>query len=225
MDGPAPDRVRRAAVHHALGDAHRLLIVDVLAWSDRTPGELRDLTGLSSNLLAFHLDVLEDAGVVARHASQGDGRRRYVRLLDGPAADLAVPADLPPAATAVLFVCTHNSARSQLAAAAWHARTGHPATSAGTAPAAAVHPLAVRAGRAHGLDLRDATPTPWSEVAVAPDLVVSVCDRARESALPPNVAHVHWSIPDPADGQADDFDAVTVDIIRRVDRLARQVAA
>lgn len=224
MVGSDTDRDRRAAVHAALGDPHRLQIVDALAWSDHTPGELRDLTGLPSNLLAFHLEVLEGAGVVERHASQGDGRRRYVRLLDGPAADHAVPTEVPPA-TAVLFVCTHNSARSQLAAAAWHARTGHPASSAGTDPAPAVHPLAVRAGRDQGLDLRSATPTSWSDLDGHPDLVVSVCDRARESALPPGVAHVHWSIPDPADGVADDFDAVTVDIIRRVDRLARQVAA
>src|SRR5690554_1955158 len=70
----------RAAVHRALGDEHRLRLLDYLEGSDRTPGELCELNGLSSNLLAFHLGILEDARVVERRRSEGDARRRYVRL-------------------------------------------------------------------------------------------------------------------------------------------------
>ena len=54
----------RAQRHAALGERHRLQVVDALRLSDRTPSELRDLTGLSSNHLAFHLDVLEEAGLL-----------------------------------------------------------------------------------------------------------------------------------------------------------------
>ncbi|MGD9997696.1 MAG: ArsR/SmtB family transcription factor, partial [Ilumatobacteraceae bacterium] len=53
----------RAAVHAALGEPARLAIVEALVTSDRSPKELGDRLGLPSNLLAHHLEVLEDAGV------------------------------------------------------------------------------------------------------------------------------------------------------------------
>ena len=64
----------------------------------------------------------------------------------------------------VLFVCTRNSARSQLAAAAWARRSGIPAASAGTEPADRVHPRAVRVARRHGLAI---DPTRTAAVAYA----------------------------------------------------------
>lgn len=215
---------RRAGVHHALGDVHRLRIVDALRLSDRTPSELRESTGLSSNLLAFHLDVLEDAGVVARHGSQGDRRRRYVCLRDD------VLATVEPETTMaldgpVLFVCSGNSARSQLAAALWTARTGGDALSAGADPAPAVHRYAVEVARRHGLDLGGARPRGYADVRVRPDLVVSVCDRAREAGLPFDAPVLHWSVPNPANGGLDDFEAAYGQLSRRVDRLAGAVAA
>lgn len=216
-------RDERAAVHHALGDVHRLEIVDALWLSDRTPTELRKVTGLSSNLLAFHLGVLEEAGVIDRHPSQGDRRRRYVSL------SAAAVQDAPPGrelvADPVLFVCTHNSARSQLAASLWMARTGRTALSAGTDPAADVHPLAVDVAAAHGLDVSAMRPQPYEAVEVTPSLVVSVCDRARETALPFDAPLLHWSVPDPAGGGRDHFEMAFSLIRRRVERLASQVAA
>lgn len=136
MNTEAEDRalVRRAAIHRALADEHRLTIVDLLWRSDATPAELQAATGLPSNLLAFHLGALETAGLVARHASLGDGRRRYVTLQ--PAAIPHVGAVEPLMVACVLFVCTHNAARSQLAAALWRHRGGgeaaQPSTSAYT---------------------------------------------------------------------------------------------
>ena len=53
------DVAHRAALHAALGEPLRLAIVDDLAVSDRSPGELGERHGLSANLLAHHLDVLE----------------------------------------------------------------------------------------------------------------------------------------------------------------------
>jgi ArsR family transcriptional regulator, arsenate/arsenite/antimonite-responsive transcriptional repressor / arsenate reductase (thioredoxin) len=213
-----PDRAHRAAIHHALGDEHRLAIVDALRLSDHTPSDLRDHTGLASNLLAFHLGVLEGAGVIERTPSQGDARRRYVRLC------VAALRSLTPAGSVladdVLFVCTRNSARSQLAAALWERRTGRPAGSAGHQPADAVHPLAVATARRHGIDLTGVRPHGYGEVVGVPDLIVSVCDRAREAGLPFDAPTLHWSVPDPADGGAEEFEAAFEDLATRIDVLA-----
>ncbi|MGB8860740.1 MAG: helix-turn-helix domain-containing protein, partial [Ilumatobacteraceae bacterium] len=123
----------RAAMHSALGEPARLAIVDALMVSDRSPKELGERLGIPSNLLAHHLAVLQEVGLIVRCSSAGDGRRKYVRLLRQPLSKLAVRGSLPGGD--VLFLCSHNSARSQLAAALWTARTGRPATSAGTHPA------------------------------------------------------------------------------------------
>ena len=56
--------VRRAALHAALGDPGRLTIVDTLAWGEASPGELAAQLGMTSNLLAHHLRVLEEVGLV-----------------------------------------------------------------------------------------------------------------------------------------------------------------
>jgi len=108
--------VRRAALHAALGDPGRLTIVDTLAWGEASPGELAAQLGMTSNLLAHHLRVLEDAGLLTRHRSEGDRRRSYVALRRA-ALDLLTPAGPAVTAERVVFVCTHNSARSQLAEA------------------------------------------------------------------------------------------------------------
>lgn len=184
---------------------------------------MRELTGLPSNLLAFHLDALEEVGLIERHRSQGDGRRRYVSLRSETLDEIDVGGRLPDGL--VLFVCTHNSARSQLASALWTQRTGRQSLSAGTDPAEAVHPLAVEVARIHGLDLSDARPRSYQDLEVTPQLVVSVCDRARESGLPFNVPLLHWSVADPAGGGVSEFESAYGTISRRVDRLAQQVAA
>jgi ArsR family transcriptional regulator, arsenate/arsenite/antimonite-responsive transcriptional repressor / arsenate reductase (thioredoxin) len=216
---------RRAAVHHALGEPHRLAIVDALRLSDRSPSELAALTGLGSNLLAFHLGVLQEAEVIERVVSEGDARRRYVHLESDVLAALTPRPSL--AADDVLFVCTANSARSQLAAALWQRRTGRPARSAGSAPATAVHPLAVATAAAHGLDLAAAVPRGYDALGAVPDLVVSVCDRAREGGLPFDVPALHWSVPDPVSGDRAAFEAAFDELDARVAVLAatRQVAA
>jgi protein-tyrosine-phosphatase len=214
----------RARVHAALGDEHRLAIVDALWGSDLTPSELGEVAGLPSNLLAFHLDVLEDAGLVARHRSQGDGRRRYVILRPEPLSWLGIGAPASDEGL-VLFVCMHNAARSQLAAALWTARTGRRSLSAGTEPAARVHPRAIEVGRAHGLDLSGATPRSYRDIDETPELVVSVCDRARESDLPFTTPRLHWSVPDPDGHGRAAFDRAFAMIAERVDRLTVPAAA
>jgi protein-tyrosine-phosphatase len=214
---------RRATVHRALADEHRLAIVDALWSSDHTPAELQTLTGLRSNLLAFHLDVLERAGLVTRHPSQGDRRRRYLTLQ--PAAVPHVRPVAPLAVSCVLFVCTHNAARSQFAAALWEQRTRQHAMSAGTQPAQRVHPHAVAVAADHGLDLSGANPKHFSDIDMTPDLIVSVCDLAYESQWNIDAPRRHWSIPDPVGGDRHVFEAAFDTIADRIDRLATQVAA
>lgn len=214
---------RRVAVHRALADEHRLAIVDALWSSDRTPAELQTLTGLRSNLLAFHLDVLEQAGLIGRHPSQGDRRRRYLTL--HPAAVPHVGPVAPLVAHWVLFICTHNAARSQFAAALWAQRTRRRALSAGTQPAERVHPHALAVAANHGLDLSGARPKHVSDIDVTPDLIVSVCDRANETEWNLGAPRRHWSIPDPVGGERPMFEAAFDAIAGRIDRLATQAAA
>ena len=220
---------RRAAVHAALGEPVRLAIVDRLGPGDSSPGELAEAVGLASNLLAHHLKVLDEAGVIRRVRSEGDKRRNYVKLcLDDPvvwAAAQAGLANLFPAGAVprVVFVCTANSARSQLAAARWNAISPVPAASAGTHPAVRVHPRATRTGRRHGLALGRVKPVGLREVVRDGDLVVAVCDNVHEE-LDPGRERLHWSIPDPVRVDTDDaFEAAYADISRRVERLAAAV--
>ena len=210
---PRPGLVERAARHAALGEPARLAIVDELLASDRSPGELAERLGVPTNLLAHHLDVLERAGLIERSASAGDGRRKYVRLRHGALAGLAVGVTSPRGP--MLFLGTHNSARSQLAAALWEARTGRRASSAGTDPAPRVHRGALAAARRAGLSLRDAVPTAIARIP-ANAQVVTVCDRVHEE-LEPDPGWWHWSIPDPvSEGDPHAFDAVVAELEARI---------
>lgn len=214
--GQAMDRGRRARLHSALGEEHRLGIVDELATSDRSPSELAQLIGLPTNLLAHHLDVLEEVGLIERFVSSGDRRRRYVRLIRDPLATLGLATTRPTGP--LLFVCSHNSARSQLAAALWRHRIGGPAQSAGTHPADRVHPGAVAAAARAGLDLTKSRPQP---IRTPPPgtAVVTVCDQAHEE-LDPEPGWWHWSIPDPTETATDAaFDAVIANLEMRMTTL------
>ena len=119
----------------------------------------------------------------------------------------------------VLILCTGNSCRSQMAEGwinhelgiAWEAR------SAGTKPAAGVHPLAVRAMIEVGIDISSGEPEsvvgyldgPW-------DLVITVCDSAKETCpvFPRPVEQIHISFPDPA--EAEGTEAERMEVFRRV---------
>ncbi len=103
----------------------------------------------------------------------------------------------------VLFLCTHNSSRSQMAEGLLRARGG-PAFlvfSAGTEPRV-VHPLAIRAMQELGIDISNQTAKSVETFASVPpmDLVITVCSEAQE-ACPffPNARHqAHWGFPDPS---------------------------
>src|ERR1035438_1126286 len=85
------DVAARAAVHAALADPARLLITDTLAVGDVSPSELAAMLAMPSNLLAHHLHVLEQAGLLTRRRSEGDRRRSYLRLVPGALDSLSRP--------------------------------------------------------------------------------------------------------------------------------------
>jgi ArsR family transcriptional regulator, arsenate/arsenite/antimonite-responsive transcriptional repressor / arsenate reductase (thioredoxin) len=214
--------MRRVQIHAALADPGRLAIVDRLLLADASPSELQAALSMSSSLIAHHLGVLEGAGVVRRVRSEGDRRRSYLQLIP-ESMDLLVPSTAWRAER-VLFVCTQNSARSQLAVAVWIRRSSLLATSAGTHPAADVHPWAVAAAARRKLSMRPHPPRHVDDVIRPTDVVIAVCDNAHEE-LPADSRRLHWSIPDPVRiGRVDAFDRALDELIVRIDHLAPTLA-
>jgi arsenate reductase (thioredoxin) len=105
----------------------------------------------------------------------------------------------------VLFLCTHNSARSQMAEGLLRARGGsrYMALSAGT-EARGVHPLAVQVMAEWGIDISEAaghcSKSLQEFIGQPMDLVVTVCDEAAEACpfFPGARRQLHWSFPDPS---------------------------
>ena len=188
-----------------LADDLRWRLASELRWGDRTVGELVERTGASQNLVSYHLGLLRAAGLVRVHRSDADGRASYYALdvatLQATLGGLSRQLGEPLRATDIAFVCTHNQARSQMAEA-WLRHLAGPAIrarSAGVDPRP-LHPLAVQVMAEVGVDIRAQQPK-GLELLLAdpPEVVVTVCDRARE-ACPPTlgVPHLHWSLPSPA---------------------------
>ncbi|AKV85466.1 ArsR family transcriptional regulator [Microbacterium sp. CGR1] len=212
----------RAAKHAALSDPSRLRIVDRLTLGDLSPTEIGVALGLPSNLITHHLNVLESVGMVSRSRSEADKRRSYVHLTDDALHGLTP--GRAERASRVVFVCTANSARSQLAAALWSTHSSIPASSGGTHPAERIDPGAVAAADRHSLALRDESPQALTSILNDSDFVVTVCDSAHEEI---GVAgHLHWSIPDPVRiGTDDAFDTTFDELERRIAELAPRLAA
>ena len=130
----------------------------------------------------------------------------------------------------VLFVCTGNSARSQMAEAILNAKgKGRiQAASAGSQPAARVNPYALDTLREYGVPWSGHLPRSIEGLEREPwDHVITVCDRAKEACpiFPGRPALAHWSIPDPAEVEGDEatkraaFRAAFLDLSRRIDLL------
>lgn len=128
--------------------------------------------------------------------------------------------------TRVLFLCTGNSARSQMAQALLRELGGeaYEVDSAGTRPAERVHPLAVAEMADRGIDITAARPRHLDDLPdLDYDLVITVCDRAREECpYLPGARMLHWGFPDPAAAEGDEaerrrvFNRVAADIERRL---------
>lgn len=184
--------------HQALADESRLAIAQALLTRDLAPGEIAERWRLSTSLVAHHLNVLAEAGLVVRRRGEHDGRKSYIALRhDDPDAvalvSVGTPAIVPPGR--LVFVCTRNSARSKLAAAWWRRMSEVPAVDAGTEPAAAPHPWALRTASRHGLAV-DRAMRGVGDTVRSDDLVIAVCDHVHET-LPRRLSRWHWSVPDP----------------------------
>jgi protein-tyrosine-phosphatase/DNA-binding transcriptional ArsR family regulator len=200
----------------AAGHPVRWRLLGELARSDRPVRELTERLGEQQSLVSYHLGLLRKAELVRARRSTADGRDVYYRLdltrcgrllaaAGGalhPGLHYTPPATPAPAAARVLFLCTGNSSRSQLAEALLRDRSGGAvaAFSAGSRPKP-IHPNAVAAMADRGIDLGAARPKHLDEFAGHRFThVITLCDRVREVCpeFPGPPAAVHWSIPDPA---------------------------
>lgn len=222
MDTESVEFRSRLAKHAALADPARLKIVDLLTLGDLSPGELQAELGMPSNLVSHHLRALEYAGLTIRHRSEADRRRSYIRLAPGSLEGLLPGAE--HGARRILFVCTRNSARSQLATALWQQVSEIPSTSAGTHPADRIAQGAIDVARRHGVDLAGLPPRRLDQVAGEGDFIVTVCDSAHEELA--DLGGVHWSVPDPLRlGTEEAFEMAFSNIAHRINDLAPRVLA
>lgn len=208
------------------GHRVRWQLLSELARSDRQVRELTDLIGQRQSLTSYHLGQLRAGGLVTMRRSSADKRDTYYRLDLAACRELLTeagaalhpglrlaPAGLaPPTGDAgrgsegspvrVLFLCTGNSARSQMAEVILEQLAGArvDVVSAGSHPKG-LHPDAVRVMRERGTDITGRRSKHLSEFAEREfDYVISLCDRVRE-VCPEFLGHptvAHWSMPDPA---------------------------
>ena len=228
-----------------LADRHRWWILRELSRSDRRVGELVQMLGAPQNLVSYHLAQLRDGGLVTSRRSSADGRdtyyrvdlRRFGNVLCEAAASLQAGLQLnvvPPDVHAprrgrkpvVLFLCTGNSARSQMAEALTEHLSGGAvrARSAGSHPKT-VHPNAVRVMAERGVDISDRAAKHFSRFAsVDFDKVITLCDKVREICPefpgPPPAAH--WSMPDPA-AEGDNDKATYRAFVHAADELEERI--
>jgi ArsR family transcriptional regulator, arsenate/arsenite/antimonite-responsive transcriptional repressor / arsenate reductase (thioredoxin) len=211
-----------------MGHDLRWQLMAALARSDRQVQELARLLDQPQNLVSYHLKRLRSLDLVRERRSAADGRDIYYNLNFEQVRELYVasaaalhpalveteqlPADAAQRVRAqpvrILFLCTENSARSQMAEGILR-QLSHgqvDAFSAGSAPAP-VHPDAVRALSEMGIDIS-------GQIAKSIDVfrgqsfdyIVTVCDRVREAcpSFPDDPQRIHWSFPDPAASAGDE---------------------
>jgi protein-tyrosine-phosphatase/DNA-binding transcriptional ArsR family regulator len=228
-----------------VADPHRWQLLGELARSDRRVGELTELLGKAQNLVSYHLGELRSAGLVSARRSSADRRDTYYRVDLMRCSELLCAAGMalqpglrlgmlpteptrrrPTRAPRVLFLCTGNSARSQMAEALLQDRSGHviEARSAGSHPKA-LHPNAVRVMAEHGIDISGRPTKHLSRFARTRfDRVITLCDKVRESCpeFPCQPATAHWSMPDPA-AEADSDEASYQAFRRTADELETRI--
>jgi ArsR family transcriptional regulator, arsenate/arsenite/antimonite-responsive transcriptional repressor / arsenate reductase (thioredoxin) len=231
------------------GHPIRWRLLSELALSDRQVRELTALADQPQNLVSYHLGKLRAGGLVVMRRSSADGRDAYYsidlvrcgELLAAAGAALhpglrliAPPPEPDGVRASVLFLCTGNSARSQMAQAICEQLAGGALTaaSAGSHPKP-LHPNAVRVMRERGIDISSRQSRHFSALDGRQfDYVVSLCDRVREACPefpgPPEL--VHWSIPDPAAAGGSDaetypaFRALAADLETRIGFLLSRIA-
>jgi len=209
----APEFVRLA------GHPLRWRLLQELVQSDRAVRELTARLDEPQSLVSYHLRLLRDGGLVRSRRSSADGRDAYYAVdltecrerLQATGAALhpalwlvptAAPDRLPGLEPRVLFLCTGNSARSQMAEALLDHVSGGSvsAASAGSHPKQ-LHPNAVKVMRKRGIDISTNRTKHLDEfVDQRFDTVITLCDKVREICpeFPSHPDLVHWSMADPA---------------------------
>jgi len=220
----------------AAGHPLRWRLLTELARGDRQVHELTALVGQPQNLVSYHLGKLRRAALVTARRSSADRRDTYytldlarcsAMLADAggvlhPGLRLVPRSPVAAEGARVLFLCTGNSSRSQMAEALLRHRTGGAvrAFSAGSNPKP-IHPYAVAALADRGVELGAARSKHLSEFAGERfDRVITLCDRVREVCpeFPGHPSPTHWSVPDPASDPAGRpaFDRVAAELGERL---------
>jgi protein-tyrosine-phosphatase/DNA-binding transcriptional ArsR family regulator len=229
-----------------VADPRRWQLLAALAAGDRRVGELTELTGAPQSLVSYHLAQLRAAGLISARRSSADRRDTYyraelarcgelfgqasaslhpgLRLVPAPPAPMGRPRRRKPR---VLFLCTGNSARSQMAEALLEARSGGTieARSAGSHPKV-LHPNAVRVMNERGIGIAGRPTKHLSRFARSRfDRVITLCDKVKEICpeFPGQPAVAHWSMADPAVGSDDD--ATYPAFVRTADEIDHRVGA
>ena len=225
------------------GHPLRWRLLGELGRSDLRVNELTGRVGEPQNLVSYHLGKLRNAGLVSARSSSADGRDSYYsvdlvqfrELLAAAGSALHAGLVLAPASSLpirrerVLFLCTGNSARSQIAEALARARSGGQieAYSAGSHPKE-LHADAVRVMKdEYKMNLRGHRAKHLREFAGERfHRVITLCDKVREvcPSFPGRPATAHWSMADPS--VADDGYAAFQRTARELDtRIGFLVAA
>ncbi|HVN55747.1 MAG TPA: helix-turn-helix domain-containing protein [Anaerolineaceae bacterium] len=213
------DEAKAPEILGLLSNDLRWNILKELAASDLRVQEICQRLGQPQNLVSYHLQKLRDHSLVREHQSIADGRETYyginlseVREQIKAAGDLlhasifsSSTAKFPTAPLRVLFICTHNSARSQMAEGLLRSRSRNQiqAFSAGVDPLP-VNTLAARVMAEMNVDIRYQRSKSLEQFLDQRfDYIITVCDRARENcpAFPANPTRIHWSIADPVTDQ------------------------
>jgi ArsR family transcriptional regulator, arsenate/arsenite/antimonite-responsive transcriptional repressor / arsenate reductase (thioredoxin) len=209
-----PDLISPPPILRLLAHDLRWSLLCRLTESDYRVFELVESLGQPMNLVSYHLKLLRAGGIVSARRSEADGRDWYYSLdLDAlrdqfqsagrqlhPALSGALAATILPIPR-VLFLCTHNSARSQMAEGLLrHLSQGKvEVASAGSQPTR-LHPDAIRIMDQHGVDIRSQQAKHISDLGDQSfDVVITVCDEAREvcPAFRSARQQIHWGFPDP----------------------------
>ena len=230
-----------------IGHAIRWQLLQLLSVSDRHVQELVEAVKQPQNLVSYHLRKLHQHGIVREQRSIADGRQIYYSLdLDrvrtsfftageslhpalGDASQKPQIASRPQKPIRVLFLCTHNSARSQIAEGLLRSRSNGAVEvfSAGT-QATTIHPLAIRALAEMNIDIsHQYSKSMEMYLGESFDYVITVCDSARESCplFPGSLMRIHWSFPNPAavEGTEDEryqaFRETSIQMLTRISYL------
>jgi ArsR family transcriptional regulator, arsenate/arsenite/antimonite-responsive transcriptional repressor / arsenate reductase (thioredoxin) len=244
---PVPGASDGAQFLRLIADETRWVIVRMLALSDLRAGEIGAALRIPANALSYHLKRLRMFGLVRDRHSSADARDVYYQLdisrlrslyaaagddlylgMTVQSSDEAQTQDKKSALSRpmrVLFLCTHNSARSQIAEALLRSMGGDQVEvySAGSIPTE-VHPETIATLQALGIDTSGLYAKSLDQFISEPfDYIITVCDRVRDicPAFPNDPAQAHWSIADPVvvedpDDRAKAFRVVATELQTRI---------